>query len=126
MAPAIPPLTRNPTITPTTIVTNVPHMINAVSAIDRPRSNAQRGTGSDRSRSNRPDSVSSATPTAAPANNPFTAASAGMRKSTYSTSPVWMAPPNTKRKISRNMIDVRAFTTSSCGVRMNCLIVRPA
>jgi hypothetical protein len=37
-----------------------------------------------------------------------------------------MAPPNTKRKMSRNMMDVTALTTSSCGVRTNWRIVRPA
>jgi hypothetical protein len=36
-----------------------------------------------------------------------------MRKSTYETEPVSMAPPNTYRKINRNMADVRAPTTMS-------------
>jgi hypothetical protein len=111
---------------PTTSVTNVPHVISAVSAIARPSSTAPRGTGSERMRSNMPLSASSATPTAPLENRPLTPASAGIRKSTYFTEPVWIAPPNTKRKISRNMIEVTALTTSSCGVRTNWRMVRPA
>lgn len=77
-------------------------------------------------RSNMPVSASSATPTAPVENRPLTAASAGMRKSTYFTGPVWMAPPNTNRKMSRNIVDVTALTMSSCGVRTNWRTVRPA
>ena len=89
------PCTRKPTAKPTTMVTKVPHMISAVSAMDRPNSTAARGIGNERNRSYRPLSASSATPTAPLANRPLTAASAGMRKSTYLTGPVWIAPPNT-------------------------------
>ena len=37
-----------------------------------------------------------------------------------------MAPPNTYRKMSRNIVDVTAPRAMSCGVRTNCLTVRPA
>ena len=37
-----------------------------------------------------------------------------------------IAPPNTKRKMSRNIVDVRAPTTMSWGVRTNWRSVRPA
>jgi hypothetical protein len=69
----------------------------AVSASERPSRTADRGTGSERSRSNRPLSMSSATPTAPPIpeKSAPAAASPGMRKSTYETEPVSMAPPNT-------------------------------
>ena len=124
--PTTPPWIRNPTMKPTTTLMNVPQVMRAVSAIDRPSSTAGRGTGSERNRSKSPLSASSATPTAPPANSPLTAARAGMRKSTYATPPVRIAPPKTYRKISRNMMEVTELTTRSCGVRTNWLTVRPA
>ena len=61
---------------------NVPHATSAVSASERPSRVADRGIGSDRSRSNRPLSTSSATPTrAAPANSARRDGQAGIRKS---------------------------------------------
>jgi hypothetical protein len=78
------PWNRNPVSTPTPTVMITPHPTSAVSAIERPISTADRGIGSDRSRSNNPLSTSSATPTAAPVpeNIAPAAASPGIRKST--------------------------------------------
>jgi hypothetical protein len=62
---------------PTTRVTNVPHVMSAVSAIDRPNSTAAARHGSERNRSNSPLSASSATPTAPLENRPLTAPARG-------------------------------------------------
>jgi hypothetical protein len=79
-----------------TVVTKRPHIVSAVSAIERPNITDARGIGSERRRSCRPVAASSATPVAAgiPNHRMPVARKPGTRKSTYSSPPPGlMAPP---------------------------------
>src|SRR5581483_8452461 len=75
---------RNPTANPIAVVTARLHASNAVSASARPSTAAERGIGSERNRSEKPCSASSATPAVAPlpANRIVVVTNPGTRKST--------------------------------------------